>query len=160
MTHLNNLNNGNRPQGSLYTACIGLLWLNNKVAQSPILKKVQSVCVFKKILKNLKRTIYVSSCNFQRSFKVIPGNTKRGNIIALLTSCLTGLESALWQLTIFVFICKTGLSKQEVNGTVILSPLVFPGWTFFEFHNRIAYSGKPKAAVWPWPWQQNCLSEW
>ncbi len=24
-----------------------------------------------------------------------------------LTSCLTGLESAVWQLTIFVFICKT-----------------------------------------------------
>jgi hypothetical protein len=34
MMHINNLNNGNRPQGSLYTACIGLFWLNNKVAQS------------------------------------------------------------------------------------------------------------------------------
>ncbi len=32
---------------------------------------------------------------------------------------------------IFVFICKTDLSKpvkQEVNGTGILSPLVFPAW--------------------------------
>jgi hypothetical protein len=36
-----------------------------------------------------------------------PGNTKGGSITVLLTSCLTGLESALWQLTIFVFICKT-----------------------------------------------------
>jgi hypothetical protein len=47
-----------------------------------------------------------------------------------LTSFLTGLESALWQLTIFVFICKTDLSKpvqQEVNGTVILPPLIIPG---------------------------------
>jgi hypothetical protein len=43
---------------------------------------------------------------------------------------LTGLESAVWQLTIFVFICKTDKSKpvkQEVNGTVILTPLEFPG---------------------------------
>ncbi len=43
---------------------------------------------------------------------------------------MTGLESAVWQLTFFVFICKTDLSKpvkQEVNGTVILPPLVFPG---------------------------------
>jgi hypothetical protein len=33
------------------------------------------------------------------------GNTKGGSITVLLTSCLTGLESAVWQLTIFVFIC-------------------------------------------------------
>jgi len=36
-----------------------------------------------------------------------PGNTKGGSITVLLTSCLTGLESAVLQLTIFVFICKT-----------------------------------------------------
>ena len=35
-----------------------------------------------------------------------PGNTKGGNITVPLTSCLTGLESAVCQLTIFVFICK------------------------------------------------------
>jgi hypothetical protein len=35
------------------------------------------------------------------------GNTKGGSITVPLTSCLTGLESAAWQLTIFVFICKT-----------------------------------------------------
>jgi len=39
---------------------------------------------------------------------VCPGNTKGGSITVPLTSCLTGLESAVWQLTIFVFICKTG----------------------------------------------------
>ena len=47
-----------------------------------------------------------------------------------LISRLTGLKSAVWQLTIFVFISKTDQSKpvkQEVNGTVILPPLVFLG---------------------------------
>jgi hypothetical protein len=42
---------------------------------------------------------------------------------------LTGLEAAVRQLTIFVFICKTDYSKpvkQEGNGTVKLPPLVFP----------------------------------
>ena len=62
-----------------------------------------------------------------------PGNnTKGGSITVLLTSCLTSLESAVCQLTIFVFICKTDKSKpvkQEVNGTVIIPPLVFPGQT-------------------------------
>jgi hypothetical protein len=38
---------------------------------------------------------------------VLAGNTKGGSITVPLTSCLTGLESAVWQLTIFVFICKT-----------------------------------------------------
>jgi hypothetical protein len=34
-------------------------------------------------------------------------NTKGGSITVLLTSCLTGLESTVWQQTFFVFICKT-----------------------------------------------------
>ncbi len=38
---------------------------------------------------------------------VLPGNTKGGSITVPLTSCLTGLESAVWLPTIFVFICKT-----------------------------------------------------
>jgi hypothetical protein len=37
---------------------------------------------------------------------VSPGNTKGGSITVPLTSCLTALESAVSQLTIFVFICK------------------------------------------------------
>jgi len=40
-------------------------------------------------------------------FIVQAGNTKGGSITVPLTSCLTGLESAVWLLTIFVFICKT-----------------------------------------------------
>jgi hypothetical protein len=41
-----------------------------------------------------------------------PGNTKGGSITVLLTSCLIVLESAAWQLTIYIFICKTDFSKQ------------------------------------------------
>jgi hypothetical protein len=48
---------------------------------------------------------------------VKPWNTKGGSITAPLTSCLTGFESAVRELTIFVYICKT--DKQEVNSTVI-----------------------------------------
>ncbi len=54
----------------------------------------------------------------------------KGSITVLLTSCRTGLESAVLELTIFVFIWKTDYSKpvkQEANGTVMLPPLVFPG---------------------------------
>jgi hypothetical protein len=50
-----------------------------------------------------------------------PGNTKGGSITVPLTSCLTGLESAVWLLTKPV--------KQEVNSTVILPLLVFPALT-------------------------------
>ncbi len=39
--------------------------------------------------------------------KIEPGNTKGESITAPLTSCLTGLESAVCLLAIFVFICKT-----------------------------------------------------
>ncbi len=52
-----------------------------------------------------------------------------GSITVLLTSCLTGLESAVLQLTIFVFIYKPDKSKLEVNCTVILPPLMFPATT-------------------------------
>jgi len=59
--------------------------------------------------------------------------------VDLLFDCL---ESAVWLLLIFVFICKTGQSKpvkQEVNCTVILPPLVFPGWTLI---SRMAHHKK------------------
>jgi hypothetical protein len=36
------------------------------------------------------------------------GNSKGGSITVPLTSCLTGLESAVSQLTIFAFIFKAG----------------------------------------------------
>ncbi len=67
--------------------------------------------------------------NTRKTGRHRPGNTKWGSITVPLTSCLTGLESAVWQLTFFIFICKTDQSKpvkQEVNSKVILPPLVFP----------------------------------
>ena len=57
---LNNLNNGNRPQGSLYTACIGLLWLHNKVAQSSR--------YFKKETESLGRIKCHSILSFMKCF--------------------------------------------------------------------------------------------
>ncbi len=59
-----------------------------------------------------------------------PGNTKRGSITVLLTSCLTGLDQSVLQIITNIVSCLTADSKpvkQEVNGTVILPPLVFPG---------------------------------
>jgi hypothetical protein len=56
-------------------------------------------------------------------------DAKGGSITVPLTSCLTGLESAVWQLTMFVFICLTDKFKpvkKELNGTVILPPLRIP----------------------------------
>ncbi len=60
-----------------------------------------------------------------------PGNTKRGSINVPLTSCLTGLEYSPLQIKTKIVSCHTADSKpvkQEVNGTVILPPLVFPAW--------------------------------
>ncbi len=59
-----------------------------------------------------------------------PGNTKGGSITVLLTSCLTGLDKSVLQIKTKIVNCHTADSKpvkQEVNGTVILPPLVFPG---------------------------------
>jgi hypothetical protein len=57
-------------------------------------------------------------------------NTERGSITVPLTSCLTGLDRSVLQIKTKIVICQTAESKpvkQEVNGTVILPPLVFPG---------------------------------
>jgi hypothetical protein len=61
-----------------------------------------------------------------------PGNTKEGTISVPLTSCLTGLDWSVLQIKtkLSVVSCHTADSKpvkQEVNGTVIVPPLVFPG---------------------------------
>ena len=61
----------------------------------------------------------------------IAGNTKSGSITLPLTSCLTGLDESVLQIkTKKIVSCLTADSKpvkQEVNGTVILPPLTFPG---------------------------------
>ena len=59
-----------------------------------------------------------------------PGNTKGGCITVPLTSCLTGLDKSVLQIKTKIVSCHTADSKpfkQEVNGTVILPSLVFPG---------------------------------
>jgi hypothetical protein len=69
------------------------------------------------------------------AFSVVPsivnaGNTERENITVPLTSCLTGLDRTVLQIKTKIVRCHTADSKavkQEVNGTVILPPLVFPG---------------------------------
>jgi hypothetical protein len=43
-------------------------------------------------------------------------NTQGGSITVQLTSCLTGLESAVRLLTIFVLICKTDLFQTTQTG--------------------------------------------
>ncbi len=58
------------------------------------------------------------------------GNTKGGGITVPFTSCLTGLDKSALQIKTKIVSCHTADSKpvkQEVNGTVILPPLVFPG---------------------------------
>jgi hypothetical protein len=61
---------------------------------------------------------------------VTAGNTKGGSITVLLTSCFTGLDKSALQIKTKIVNCHTADSKpvnQEVNGTVILPPLVFLG---------------------------------
>jgi hypothetical protein len=51
-----------------------------------------------------------------------------------LTSCLTGLDQSVLQIETKIVSSHAADSKpvkQEVNGTVILPPLVFPGFTWF-----------------------------
>ncbi len=66
----------------------------------------------------------------ERPARAKPGNTKGGSITVQLTSCLTGLDWSVLQIKTKIASSHTTDSKpvkQEVNGTVILPPLVFPG---------------------------------
>ncbi len=61
--------------------------------------------------------------------RIKSGNTKGGSITVPLTSCLTGLDKSVLQMKTKIVSSHTADSKpvkQEVNGTVILPPLVFP----------------------------------
>jgi hypothetical protein len=61
-------------------------------------------------------------------------------ITVLLTSCLTGLDYSVLEIKTKIVCCHTANSnpvKQEVNGTVILPPLVFPG-RVFKFAHQMA----------------------
>jgi hypothetical protein len=107
-------------------------WQNrNNCIETCIAEWYVCVCVFVCVYVYLSISLPPCMCICVRAFVCVQaGNTKGGCITVPLTSCLAGLESAAWQLTFFVFIWKTDYSKlvkQEVNGTVILPPLAFPG---------------------------------
>ncbi len=75
------------------------------------------------------------------------GNTKGGSITELLTSCLTGLDQSDLQIKTKNVSCHTADSqpvKQEVNGTVILPPLVFPD-VVVDWNSRQKKRDKSKA---------------
>jgi hypothetical protein len=58
------------------------------------------------------------------------GILKERSITVPLTSCLTGLDYSILQIKTKIVSCHTAdskLVKQEVNSTVIVPPLVFPG---------------------------------
>jgi hypothetical protein len=66
---------------------------------------------------------------------VQPENIKGGSITVPLTSCLTGLYLSVLQIKTKIVSChipNSKLVKQEVNGTVILPPLAFPGGQCYE----------------------------
>ncbi len=65
---------------------------------------------------------------------VMAGNTKGGSITVLLTSCLAGLDYPVLQIKTKIVsnhIADSKPVKQEVNSTVILPPLGFPGHGHF-----------------------------
>jgi hypothetical protein len=62
-----------------------------------------------------------------------------GSITVPLTSCLTGLDWSVFQIKTKIVSNQTAdfkPVKQEVNGTVILPPLVFPVSTESNFGSR------------------------
>ncbi len=89
----------------------------------------------------------------RNSSRANAGNTKGGSITVLLTSSLTGLDmSVLWIKTKIVS-CHTADSKpvkQEVNGTVILLPFVFPdqGYKTLFVRNLLIFIISESAISW------------
>jgi hypothetical protein len=86
-------------------------------------------------LNKILQKAQISNFKFQRTFSQSShpwqrtGNTKGGSITVLLTSCLTGLDLSVLQIKTKIVSCHTANSKpvkQEVNGTLMLPPLVFP----------------------------------
>jgi len=60
-----------------------------------------------------------------------------------LTSCLTGLDYSVLQIKTKMVSCHKAYSKpvkQEVNGTVILPPLVFPELTYLSMNTARSVS--------------------
>ena len=62
------------------------------------------------------RWMTFSRTTFRKVTFVKSGYTKGGSITVLLTSCLTGLESAVWQLAIFCFYLQNRLIQTSQTG--------------------------------------------
>jgi hypothetical protein len=58
------------------------------------------------------------------------GNTKGGSITVPLTSCLTGLESAVWLLTVFFYLQNRLIQTSQTGGQWYsdTSPFSIPCW--------------------------------
>ncbi len=113
----------------LWRCCSPFLTSSFASTLSSSLQRCRSLHPVVNVIKGLQSQITVNF-TIVTMFIVQAGNTKGISITVPLTSCVTVLESPVWILTIFVFICKTDQSKpvkQEVNGIVIPPPLVFPG---------------------------------
>ncbi len=65
---------------------------------------------FGKVAKNMSAKAEIESLILK------PGNTKRGSITVPLTSCFTGLDSAIWQLTFFCFYLQNRLIQTSQTG--------------------------------------------
>jgi hypothetical protein len=83
----------------------------------------------------LRKLFYHCATNQGPSIIIIYAwNTKEGSITVPLTSCLIGLDESVLQIKIKIVGCHTANSKpvkREVNGTVLLPPLVIPALCHF-----------------------------
>ena len=80
-------------------------------------------------------TAWVLSTKFLKSiFGLKHGILRGGSITVLLTSCFTGLESVVWLLTIFAFICRL-IQTSQTGGQWYsdTSPFSIP---WLEWHKR------------------------
>jgi hypothetical protein len=96
-----------------------------------------------------------------------PGNTKGGSITVPLTTCLSGLESAVWQLTIFLFAKQFDTNQSNRRSTV---------WWYFPFQYSLVHliyliilcksiflqaPSFSNVCVWFFPcWQQASSNNW
>jgi len=85
--------------------------------------------------KDVKKSVKWRSYSCRKLFlKTSPGNTNWGSVIVPLTSCFTGLDKSVMIIKTKIVSCHIADSrpvKQEVKGTMILPPLVFPDFTNF-----------------------------
>ncbi len=76
--------------------------------------------------------------------------TKGGSITVPLASCLTGLDQPVLQIKTKIVSCHTADSKpakQDVNGTVIRPPLVFPDLSHLTQPLRSVIASQPTMAI-------------